>query len=328
MGHAGFVLLARVVPLFRCLLLPLLSFNVFFDCGRAVRCVLSLGGGRVMHLVVLYGYQGADRDPERLALTDQLLDAALGELGVVAREQPCLLVGDFNVEPTKIPCLASGKVPGVTSKQDLGSSFGSRRDFMVGCPRVAAAVSGCEVLTDRWVVPHFAVRSSFDYSRWLARVSLPVQRSPLWPVSWLPVLDKSRGSKAAEVQRVWDVYDDRLQFMSWDDALNLDDSLARRDVSLAWLIWSSAVEASLADAYRFAGGPVPDNGLVLGRGVFRSRSVRLGGPKVRRARRNFADPQEGSEVSLYHDVSTAPLLDLRRRLKLVWWMGWLGLEGV
>ena len=58
-------------------------------------------------------------------------------------------------------------------------------------------------------------------------------------------------------------------------------------VSSAWLIWSSAVEAALAYAYRFAGGPVPDNGLVLGRGVFRSRSVRLGGPKVRRARRKF-----------------------------------------
>ena len=130
------------------------------------------------------------------------------------------------------------------------------------------------------------------------------------PASWLPVLDKSRGSRAAEVQRVWGVYDERLQFMSWNDALNLDDSLARGDVSSAWLIWSSAVEAALADAYRFAGSPVPDNGLVLGRGVFRSRSVR-------RARRNFADPQEGSEVSLYHDVSTAPLLDLRRKLKLV-----------
>ena len=46
---------------------------------------------------------GADADVEQLALTDQLLDAALGELGVVAREQPCLVVGDFNVEPTKIP---------------------------------------------------------------------------------------------------------------------------------------------------------------------------------------------------------------------------------
>ena len=64
------------------------QFQRFFDCGRAVRCVLPLGGGRVMHLVVLYGYQGGDRDPERLALTAQLLDAALGELVVVAREHP------------------------------------------------------------------------------------------------------------------------------------------------------------------------------------------------------------------------------------------------
>ena len=56
---------------------------------------------------------------------------------------------------------------------------------------------------------------------------------------------------------------------------------------------------------------------MLGRAVFRPRAVRLGGPKVRRARRNFAASQEGSDVPLYHDVSTAPLLDLRRRLKVV-----------
>ena len=47
-----------------------------------------------LHLVVLYGYQEAD--------------AALGELSVVVQEQPCMIVGDFNVEPTKIPCLAKG----------------------------------------------------------------------------------------------------------------------------------------------------------------------------------------------------------------------------
>ena len=35
-----------------------------------------------MHLVVLHGYQGAYADPEQLALTDQLFDAALGELSV------------------------------------------------------------------------------------------------------------------------------------------------------------------------------------------------------------------------------------------------------
>ena len=32
----------------------------FFDYGRAVRCMLPLGFGRFMRLVVLYGYQGAD----------------------------------------------------------------------------------------------------------------------------------------------------------------------------------------------------------------------------------------------------------------------------
>ena len=55
-----------------------------------------------------YGYQGADSYAEQLALTEQLFDAALGELGAVARDQSCLIVGDFNVEPTKIPSLAGG----------------------------------------------------------------------------------------------------------------------------------------------------------------------------------------------------------------------------
>ena len=54
-----------------------------------------------MHQVDLCVCQGADSDPEQLALTDQLFDAAFGELSVVARGQPCSLVGDFNVEPTK-----------------------------------------------------------------------------------------------------------------------------------------------------------------------------------------------------------------------------------
>ena len=34
------------------------QFKWFFDCGRVVRCMLPLGAGRFMHLVVLYGYQG------------------------------------------------------------------------------------------------------------------------------------------------------------------------------------------------------------------------------------------------------------------------------
>ena len=81
----------------------------------------------------------------------------LGELSVVARGQLCLLVGDFNVEPTKIPCLAkgisaglwldlegawalaAGLQPAPTCKRGWTAAGGHRRDFIVGCPLAAAA---------------------------------------------------------------------------------------------------------------------------------------------------------------------------------------------
>ena len=91
------------------------QFKSFFDCGRAVRCLLPLGAGRFMHLFVLYGYQGADADAEQLSLTEQLFDAALCELCVVAWGQPCVRDRDFNVEPTKNP------LPG---KRDFGWALG------------------------------------------------------------------------------------------------------------------------------------------------------------------------------------------------------------
>ena len=52
-----------------------------------------------MHLVVLYGSHEADWDMAQLELTNQLLDAVLGELAMIARGQLVLIVGDFNVEP-------------------------------------------------------------------------------------------------------------------------------------------------------------------------------------------------------------------------------------
>ena len=187
------------------------QFKRFFDCGRAVRCLLPLGAGRFMHLFVLYGYQGADADAEQLALTEQLFDAALGELSVVAREQPCLLVGDFNLEPTEILCLAegisagpwvdfeegwalaAGLHPAPTCKRGWTAVGGHRRDFMVGCPLAAAAVLSCKVQSDRWIAPHLAVRTLFDCCRWESWVTQPVQRTPLWPAYWLPAVDEGRG---------------------------------------------------------------------------------------------------------------------------------------
>ena len=173
------------------------QFKSFFDCGWAIRCLLPLGAGRFMHLVVLYGYEGADSDAEQLALTEQLFDAALGKLSVVARGQPCLLVADFNVEPTKIPRLAKGILAGLwldleeawapaagsrpapTCKRSWSAAGGHRRDFIVGCPLAAAAVLSCKVQPDRWVALHLAVQTLFDCCRWSGRVTQPVQRTLL-----------------------------------------------------------------------------------------------------------------------------------------------------
>ena len=68
-----------------------------------------------MHLVVLYGFRGADTDAEQLALTEQLHQATLGELSIVARGQPRSLVGHFNVEPHQNPLLG---------KKDFGLALG------------------------------------------------------------------------------------------------------------------------------------------------------------------------------------------------------------
>ena len=94
-------------------------------------------------------------------------------------------------------------------------------------------------------------------------------------------------------------------------------SLDAGDVSRAWLVWSGAAEAALADAFRFCGGPLPSRGLVLGRGSASFRIVRLGGQKVQKARGNVADAQDAADVFLHRDSSIAPLLDMRRRFKAV-----------
>ena len=131
------------------------------------------------------------------------------------------------------------------------------------------------------------------------------------------MVDKTRGSKSAEVQRVWEIYDERLQFMSRRDATLLDESLGLDDVSMAWTVWSRAAESAHAVAFKFSGGPLPSRGLVLGRGTALLHRVQLGGPWVRRARANAADAHDADDIFLFRDFSLAPLLDMRRRFKAV-----------
>ena len=118
-------------------------------------------------------------------------------------------------------------------------------------------------------------------------------------------------------QRVGEVYDERLQVMSRQDALLLDEALGADDVSMAWAVWSRAAESALLDAYRFSGGPLPSRCMVLGGGSAMFRVVRLGGHPVRKARGNVADAHDAADVFLHRDASLAPLIDMRRRFKAV-----------
>ena len=195
------------------------QFKGFLDCGRAVRCLLPLGVGKFMHLVV--------------------------QLSVVARGQPCMLVGDFNVEPTKIPCLAKGISAGLWVDLEVSWALATGKLFMVGCPLAAAAVVSGTVQADRWMTLHLAVSDFFlimiaGHAESPSRFGIRLSDLLLGCL-----LTTKVGSKSVEVQKVWEIYDDGLQFMSRQDALLLDESFDAGDIFQAWLVWSCAAETFL-----------------------------------------------------------------------------------
>ena len=130
--------------------------------GRVVRATLPPG---VVHLFVVYGYQGAEEDPDQRLLTDKLLQAVLADVQVVCIGQPMRIAGDLNADPALIPCLSkgisacrfvdlalaysfgAGVKPDATCKFKREDCVGSRRDFIVGCPNALAASIGGSLLT-------------------------------------------------------------------------------------------------------------------------------------------------------------------------------------
>ena len=82
-GHAGVgvVSLAGATLYLPSIVTP--QFKEFFRSGRVLRTTLPTGKGGVLHLFVVYGYQGAEEDADQLLLTDKLLQAVLAEAQVV-----------------------------------------------------------------------------------------------------------------------------------------------------------------------------------------------------------------------------------------------------
>ena len=93
--------------------------------GRVLRTTLPTAQGGVVHLFVVYGYQGAEEDAEKLRLADSLLQAVLVEAQMVCIGQPMLIAGDLNADPDVIPCLANGIYAGTYVDLVLAYSLGA-----------------------------------------------------------------------------------------------------------------------------------------------------------------------------------------------------------
>ena len=93
--------------------------------------------------------------------------------------------------------------------------------------------------------------------------------------------------------------------------------MAGGDVHLAWENWSATAERALAYAFGMAGGPIPPQGLVLGRGKAQYRVCNIGCKRVHKCRPDLVDPASANEVHLFRSCSIALLLTLKRRLRVV-----------
>ena len=195
-GHAGVGVISLHGAPFS---LPTLfdpSFKEFFRIGRAMRVVLPLGNGGIAHLFVIYGYQGAESDPEKLQLSEHLFAAVSAEAKMCCAGQPVILVGDFNADPTVIPSLAKGIMNGHWI--DVEQAFATGRGLPLPVPassnwmriRVLEGILIWRVpllwrpplhvvfLPDRWFVPHFVVYEEFSLSAWDATVDRARVYSP------------------------------------------------------------------------------------------------------------------------------------------------------
>ena len=317
-GHAGVgVISLHGAPLSLPTLLDS-SFKEFFRIGRAMRVVLPLGNGGVVHLFVVYGDQGADNDLEKLQLTEHLFPAVLAEARLCCAGQPVVLAGDFNVEHWvdlgHAFSFGRGVPPSSTCQFQLDEDKGSRRDFILACPIALAAASMCSVLSDRWFTPHFAVCAEFTLSSWEALVERARIHSPLWPACWLNCPDRSRSSSNSVVRDIWDVYIREVGFVPLEVREELFRLCSSPDVDSSWLLWSREAEASLARAYLSAFGPLLSNpSSYVGRGSLSIYSMRLGGRCHDRTYRvDRSDEFDVTHFGFFLNSSLAPVLRFRR----------------
>ena len=223
------------------------QFQEFFRLGRVLRTTLPTAQGGVVHLFVVFGYQGAEEDAEKLRLTDRLLQAVLTEAQVVCVGQPMLIAGDLNADPAVIPCLAKGISAGRYVDLALAHSLGAGLTPDITCVHSIGMMVLALVGIFLWGVMVLLLLlrrvmlliggSLLTFLFLLAFVLVPgwlmlLARLLVSPfglhAGWTP--DRSSSSSSRVVQDVWDIYRDVLGVVPDDVVLALRDAASRSAV--------------------------------------------------------------------------------------------------
>ena len=248
-----------------------------------------------------------------------------------------MIVGDFNVEPTKIPCLAKGISAGLWVDFEEAWALASGLQPAPTCKRDWSATLLVVIVGILWLVALLLLLLFFP-----ARFSLTgglllilLLGLSLTAVGGLVVLlclgsalPFGRPLGCLLLIRVG--VPSRLRF-NWFGRFMMNAfssclgrmlcgwmSLLMQVMSLVHgLCGLLLLRLRLLMLISSVGGLIPSRGSVLGRVNALFRVVRLGGHKVRNARGNAVDARDAADVFLYRDSSTAPLLDMRRRFKAV-----------
>ena len=322
-GHAG----VGVISLYGASLsLPTFfdpSFKEFFLMGRAMRVVLPLGNGGIAHLFVVYGYQGAESDLEKLQLSEHLFAAVLLEAKMCCAGQPVILVGDFNADPNVIPSLAKGIMNGHWI--DVEQAFAPGRGLVLPVPANSSwtkirALEGFSFGVSHCYGGHHCMSC---FARPLVHLALCHPHGVLTlcmgrHCSYGQSLyspHRSRRSPSPAVQNIWDVYIQEVSFVLREVREQLFSACDSSDVDASWHLWSREPEACLARAYLTAGGPaLLSPGSYVGKGQLSSRTKRLGGRcRDRIYRMNRADEFNVTHSGFFVNSSLAPVLRFWRR---------------
>ena len=249
------------------------QFQEFFRLGRVLRTTLPTGKGGVVHLLLFYGYQGAEEEADQLQLTDKLLQTVLAEAQVVCVGQPMLIAGDLNADPAVISCLAKGISAGryvdLALSYSLGAGLtldatcrfsreegtGFRRDSFIGCPvlllhlMLVMSLIGGLLLIFQFLLAFVLMLG------WLTLLALLYASLFGLLVGWTLMIGPPR--RPLVLSRMSGMlYRDELETVPDEVVLALRDAASRSSVDDFWSIWSRCAELGLFRAYSKAGGPL------------------------------------------------------------------------